>query len=216
MSSSPHVFLRLSARVIGPLLRVSGLEHLPPTGPFIVAGSHESFADVPALSTAIFRARHTLLRYPTSTRIWKQLYRLFGSAERAASFGVLPIDDSNPSAILEASRQLLASGGCIGIFPEGRRNNSNQLLRGKTGAVRLALASRAPIIPASVRAGRGQWFDLIFRLLFRRPIFVRFGPAFVFSSDHDAAMTKERMNELTDELMRRIGKVSGKTITPRL
>ena len=52
----------------------------------------------------------------------------------------------------ERALQTLEQGASVGIFPEGTMNrHPTQLLRGQTGAARLALASQVPIVPVGIR-----------------------------------------------------------------
>ncbi len=69
------------------------------------------------------------------------------------SVNVIPVDRSGTgraNAALTAGIELLNSGKLLGVFPEGTRSPDGRLYKGKTGAVRLALATGAPIVPVAV------------------------------------------------------------------
>ena len=73
---------------------------------------------------------------------------------------------SNPLAIIEA-KNILKSGGTIGIFPEGTRNKTeNEILKFRFGAVRLAQKTNTKIVPFGIR-GKYQ--------LFRKGVILEFG-----------------------------------------
>ena len=75
-------------------------------------------------------------------------------------------------------------------------------MRGKTGVVRLSLATGVPITPVAVwgsqavwqKSGRGS-------LKFARPIFVRAGEPIDLSAYRDQANDGQVLRKLTDELM---------------
>ena len=50
-------------------------------------------------------------------------------------------------ASLRKGEEVLREGHLLGIYPEGTRSPDGRLYRGKTGPVRLALRTGAPIIP---------------------------------------------------------------------
>ncbi|HVM12110.1 MAG TPA: lysophospholipid acyltransferase family protein, partial [Actinomycetota bacterium] len=60
------------------------------------------------------------------------------------------------SALDEAVRTL-AAGAAVGIFPEGRVGEGMELARGRTGVARIALRSRAPIVPVGIWGTQERW-----------------------------------------------------------
>jgi 1-acyl-sn-glycerol-3-phosphate acyltransferase len=70
------------------------------------------------------------------------------------SGGQIPVErrSTNASAALIPAGQVLDQGGCVAIFPEGTLTHDANTwpMRGKTGAVRLALLSGAPLIPTAL------------------------------------------------------------------
>jgi 1-acyl-sn-glycerol-3-phosphate acyltransferase len=68
--------------------------------------------------------------------------------------GFIPVDRGAATAAdaLDAAVQALDAGEAVGVFPEGRltRDPSRWPERAKTGAVRLALRSGAPIVPVAM------------------------------------------------------------------
>lgn len=54
--------------------------------------------------------------------------------------------------VLDACLERLATGGSLGIFPEGTRNRgTEQLLRGRPGLGEVVLRSTAPVVPVGLR-----------------------------------------------------------------
>ncbi len=123
-------------------LRVTGTEHVPRSGPLIVACNHVSYLDPVALGVGMPR----MLTYLAK----KQLFEIPVLGPVLRGLSVVPLDrDSGGVAAVRVALRVLKEGRCIGIFPEGTRN-----LRGtaaeKGGAAFLAALSGTPVVPAAV------------------------------------------------------------------
>lgn len=126
-------------------LRVDGLEHLPATGPVLLAGNHDSYWDPVAVGIAAAPVRqiHALAK----STLWKT--RLAGRL--LDSMGQIPIDrGAGDVGAMRRAVAVLAEGGCIGVFPEGTRSRGRPL-RARSGLARLAEAvPEAEIVCCSV------------------------------------------------------------------
>jgi 1-acyl-sn-glycerol-3-phosphate acyltransferase len=141
---------------MGPLLtllgrpKVEGLEHVPSSGPVILASNHLAVADSFYLPLVVSR-RITFLakaEYFTGTGIKGWFTRWFYTVA-----GQVPIDrtdaDSAASALSTAQR-ILDEGKLLGMYPEGTRSPDGRLFKGKTGLARLALETQVPVIPVAM------------------------------------------------------------------
>ncbi|MGH3480558.1 MAG: lysophospholipid acyltransferase family protein, partial [Nocardioidaceae bacterium] len=131
--------------ILGPILRVvyrpwaEGLEHVPATGPAIVASNHLSFSDSLFMPLVVPRRVTFLAKsdYFTGRGIKGWLTRVF-----FRGIGQVPIDRSGgkaSEAALRAALKILGRGDLLGIYPEGTRSPDGRLYRGKTGVARMAL-----------------------------------------------------------------------------
>ena len=77
---------------------------------------------------------------------------LLGGLVRRLGFIQVDRGSATASSSLDAALDALAAGEAVGIFPEGRttRDPDHWPERAKTGAVRLALRSGAPIVPVAI------------------------------------------------------------------
>jgi 1-acyl-sn-glycerol-3-phosphate acyltransferase len=142
--------------LLGPLLaligrpKVEGLEHVPQTGPAILASNHLAVMDSFYLPLVV-RRRITFLaksEYFTGTGIKGWFSRWFFTA-----VGQVPIDRSNADAAqaaLDTAERILAQGKLLGMYPEGTRSPDGRLYKGKTGLARLALETGVPVIPVAM------------------------------------------------------------------
>jgi 1-acyl-sn-glycerol-3-phosphate acyltransferase len=115
-----------------------GVEHIPATGPVILASNHVGVADGPLLAIFSVRPVHALTK--------KEMFD--GRLGRfLLSSGQVPLDrfNSDPAAV-KACLRVLRDGGVVGIFPEGSRG-SGEFHRFHRGAAYLGLVSGAPIVP---------------------------------------------------------------------
>jgi len=117
---------------------VHGAEHVPATGPVILASNHVGVADGPLLAIFSPRPVHALTK--------KEMFdgRLGGFLLKS---GQVPLDrfNSDPAAV-KACLRVLRDGGAVGIFPEGSRG-AGEFDRFHRGAAYLGLVSGAPIVP---------------------------------------------------------------------
>lgn len=124
---------------------ISGREHLPEDGPYIVTANHLSLVDPVFVTLAVGR----LVQYLA-------LDELFGQSkafdETMYYFGSIPLSrDRPPYAALQHALQVLEDGEILGVFPEGARALHWGERSIKRGAAWLALATGAPIIPCAVK-----------------------------------------------------------------
>ncbi|MDI9902226.1 lysophospholipid acyltransferase family protein [Rhodococcus sp. IEGM 1409] len=145
--------------LIGPVLwvfgrpTIEGQHNIPKKGPVILAGNHRAVVDSFFLVLMV-RRRITFVaksEYFTGTGVKGAMQRwFFGGA------GQVPIDRSGADAsraALDTAIGILDKGGVWGIYPEGTRSPDGCLYKGKTGAIRVALETGAPVIPVVVHGG---------------------------------------------------------------
>ncbi|MBS3695056.1 lysophospholipid acyltransferase family protein [Rhodococcus qingshengii] len=145
--------------LIGPVLwlfgrpTIEGQHHIPKKGPVILAGNHRAVVDSFFLVLMV-RRRITFVaksEYFTGTGVKGAMQRwFFGGA------GQVPIDRSGADAsraALDTAIGILDKGGVWGIYPEGTRSPDGCLYKRKTGAIRVALETGAPVIPVVVHGG---------------------------------------------------------------
>lgn len=216
MTPSPAAALEWLLRevLVGPPLRaltrleVHGLEHVPRTGPVIIASNHLSFVDSMVIPLAARRKVGFLgkAEYVTgtglkgwATRVW---FADFG--------GMIPVDRSDARAAarsLELAEEHLATGGAFGIYPEGTRSRDGRLHRGRTGVARLALASGAPVVPcALVGTDRVQPVDG--RGFRPHKVSVHFAPPVDVAGLQQRYVKTRLLRAITDEVMAAIAERS--------
>lgn len=142
--------------------KVYGKENIPKEGSLILAGNHIMAVD----PTLVMSSTNRIVHYMAKEELFKGFHGwLF------KKIGLIKIDreKSNVASILKAE-EILKEGGTIGIFPEGTRNKtSNELLKFKLGAVKMAKETGTKIQPFAIR-GQYKLFKKGVELEFGKPI----------------------------------------------
>lgn len=185
---------------------VEGRDHVPRTGPVILAANHLSFLDsflIPLIAPrpVVFLAKE---EYFTASGVKGRLSRATLTAVDA-----IPVPRGAhraAQAALETALGVLAEGRAFGIHPEGSRSRDGRLYRGRTGVAWLAFASGAPVVPVAI-LGTDRIQPVGARLPRPGRVTVRFGAPLRFAAASGSAAQARR--EATDEIMAAIQGLSG-------
>lgn len=179
-----------------------GQENLPDGGGYVLAFNHISHVDPFLISHFMvdqgipprFLAKDTLMSLPVGGRILR-------NAEQ------IPVYRSTAGAAesLRAATAAVEAGSVIAIYPEGTitRDPAAWPMTGRTGAVRVALATGRPLVPVM------QWGaqEILWpytkrpRLLPRRTIHVRVGPPIDLAEFEGRELTEDLLRAATERLM---------------
>jgi 1-acyl-sn-glycerol-3-phosphate acyltransferase len=125
-----------------------GAEHFPSTGGFVVCPNHISYVDPFAFAHFLydngyppfFLAKSEIFKIPI-------LGRLIAAAQQ------IPVrrGTSQVAAAFSAAVTAIQDGKCVPIFPEGTLTRDPQMwpMTARTGAARVALTTRCPVIPVA-------------------------------------------------------------------
>jgi 1-acyl-sn-glycerol-3-phosphate acyltransferase len=130
-------------RTLTPLIRrlyrieVRGAENIPPTGPLVVTGNHDSVLDPFVMAAVVPRTIHFLGK--------SEFWRYAPLAWWLGTVGAIPVVRGGSDAeAIAAAVAALEAGAAVGIFPEGGVKRNGPWLR---GAARMALSTGAPLLP---------------------------------------------------------------------
>ncbi|MGB4136787.1 MAG: lysophospholipid acyltransferase family protein [Microbacterium sp.] len=151
--SRPSLFWLLAVIVIPVVSYLSritfvGREKLPRRGAFVLAPNHYTEFDPLIVAVAVWRM-HRLPRFMAK----ESLFRVPVVGWVLRSTGMIPVARATSASAAKQtmvqSRQLVEHGRGVIVYPEGTLTRDPGLwpMRGKTGAVRLALAGDIPLIP---------------------------------------------------------------------
>ena len=128
-------------------LRVSGLEHLPSSGAYVITPNHVSDLDAMTIAAALplSRAQHVYWAGDIVRLFYSRLAQIFCRAVH-----LFPVDERYPDAAVATAVQVLQSGQAQVWFPEGWRSPDGNLQRFLPGIGQLLLRTGAPAVPAWV------------------------------------------------------------------
>jgi 1-acyl-sn-glycerol-3-phosphate acyltransferase len=214
-SSATSARLPLAYRIVALLLRPllmlltkrdwRGAEHLPAEGGFVVSPNHISYADPLPFAHFMFDNGR-----PAFFLAKESVFRVRGVGWVLRRAGQIPVY-RNSLAAADAFRAAVAAvqaGKPVAIFPEGTITRDPDLwpMRGKTGAARVALETRCPLVPVA------QWgaqevlspYGKRLSLLPRRTMTMVAGPPVDLSDLYDRHLDAAVLREATDRLMTRV------------
>ena len=173
-------------------LRVSGVEHVPARGPYLICPNHQSYLDAfLVLSVLPFRVFRQLFFVGASEYFETPFMRAFARATN-----VIPVDPNvNLMSAMQAGAAGLRLGKILVLFPEGERSIDGELKPFRKGAPILAAYLAVPIVPVAMDGlhplwprGRGfQWRALLPGR--SKPVTLRFGAPITVARGDDAGAT---------------------------
>lgn len=143
-----------------------GVENIPKTGAAVLAGNHPSYLD-PILI-------YVVSERPVRFLAWDKIFTIPLLGFVARHFGAIPVNLSKKdSNAFEQAVKVLANGDLIALFPEGQRSQQGYMEKLKSGAARMAIFNKCPIVPITITGAYEAW--PVTRLLPRlRKITVKF------------------------------------------
>ena len=190
-----HWILGLYARIIS-RLNVTGREHIPEQGPFLIIVNHLSSADVPVALSVI----------PPGLR----MTGMAAMAHRKDFFVGWLMDQCDAVWVrrgqsdrkaLRRALELLEAGRPLGVAPEGTRSRTGALIEAKSGATYLAVKAGVPILPIAL-----VYTDKVYpslKRLRRATVQVKIAPFFFLPPRGDDSRS-EHMAYCTDLMMTRL------------
>jgi 1-acyl-sn-glycerol-3-phosphate acyltransferase len=123
--------------------KVSGKEHVPATGPVILAPVHRSFAD---FGFAAFCTKRKLF-FMAKDELWNNKWL----GKLLLSVGAFPVHrESADREALQRAEEVLRRGSVLVLFPEGTRREGKVVEDLMEGAPFLSARTGAPIVPIGI------------------------------------------------------------------
>lgn len=185
---------------------VSGVENIPSTGPFLLAGNHASHLDPPAIGSNVprqiaFFARKTLWKGPLTSWWMEQA-------------GCIPVDRDGGSDVTAIKRVLktLQEGKALILFPEGTRSKDGNFQAPKSGVGMIACRAKVPVVPVRIfdshlAWGRGR------RMSPGVAVSITYGKPLQVEDIEDRSAGKQRYQVASERIMAAIAKLQRAPVT---
>src|SRR5207244_11884514 len=147
--------------------------------------NHRSMWDIPLLVVAfprrtVFMAKRELYRNALLNRLWLEL-------------GGFPVRRDAPDLrAIDNALEVLDRELALGIYPEGTRSFTGEMLPFLKGAAWLALKTGAPIVPCAITGSARRTRGDQPRSRARRPVIVAFGPPLSVEPEPDTLARREK------------------------
>ncbi|MFI9205970.1 lysophospholipid acyltransferase family protein [Streptomyces sp. NPDC053048] len=184
-----------------------GMEHIPADGGFITAVNHNSYLD--PLSYAHFQYNTGRVpRFLAKAGLFKGSF--VGAILRGT--GQIPVyrESADAATAFRAAVDAINRGECVAFYPEGTLTRDPDMwpMEGKTGAARVALLTKAPVVPVAQWGANEAMPPYAkqnkLRLFPRKTLKVLAGPPVDLSAYYGKEPTAEVLREVTDLIMRAI------------
>lgn len=206
----------LVAMVLAPILRLmfniktTGKENLPQGG-YILVGNHLSYLDPFSFAYSVYLHMKRVPHYLAK----ESIFRIPIIGKILPKVGQIPVYRGGKSneEPLRAAKEYLRAGQVVVVFPEGTltRDPDQWPMRGKAGAIRLAVELGLPIVPC------GQWgvekvlgnYSKKFRPNPFHTVRVKIGKPMFFRELEGKTPSAKELADATDKVMREISAIVG-------
>jgi len=206
--SRSNLAYRNVARIVRALLFATtrpdwhGAEHLPAEGGFIAVANHMTEVDPLTFAHYLWDNGHVPRVLAKSS-----LFRVPVVGPLLRATGQIPVHRETAAAgdSLRSAVTAVEAGECVAVFPEGTLTRDPDLwpMTGRTGVARLALTTRAPVVPVA------QWgmqdllarYGKVLKPFPRKKVTVVAGPPVDLSDLYDRPQDTATLREATERVM---------------
>jgi 1-acyl-sn-glycerol-3-phosphate acyltransferase len=176
---------------------------LPATGAAILVCNHTSGLDPLLIQSVIDRVVIWMMA--------KEYYDIRALTWVFKAIEAIPVDRfSRDTASVRAALRQLHEGRIVGVFPEGRIENSRELLPFQTGVALLAIKTGVPVYPAFLD-GTQRNKTMLGGFLWPNRATLAFGPPVEFDR---SSTSKEALEEATEAIKAAVASLRG-PVRPR-
>jgi 1-acyl-sn-glycerol-3-phosphate acyltransferase len=171
-------------------VEVIGLEDFPKDGPVIVYSNHKSMWD-PILIGCV-------LKRPVFFMAKQELFKnsLFGLLLRGINAFPVKREMADRKAIRKGL-EILSEGKVLGIFPEGKRSKTGELLEPEPGIALMAVKSgNTKLVPVAIKGGY-KWFSKINVII---------GKAMELKTD-DGRLSSAQLKDISVKIFKEVAKI---------
>ena len=182
-------------------VRVEGLDVLETLRPPVIfVSNHSSHLDAPLVLCSLPDEWRSRTAIGAAADYFFDVW--WRAAATALVFNAFPVERAGGARATQTAEELLRDEWNLVVFPEGTRSKDGWMQRFRTGAARLALEHRVPVVPVAIRGSyaampRGRGWPRPGRF----PISVRYGPPLHPDGSEEVRAFSDRMRAGIARLM---------------
>ncbi len=190
-------------RIMDYRFHMEGTEHIPRTGGAVLVSNHISYLDFIFAGLAALPSKR-LVRFMAKDDVFK--HRISGPLMRGMHH--IPVDRGAGAGSYATALRMLKAGEIVGVFAEATISRSFTVKDIKNGAIRMAQATKVPMIPVALWGSQRLWTKGRPKQLTQRhvPLTILVGePMYPKRGDDMAELTTRlhtSMSELVDRAQR--------------
>ncbi|WP_375487811.1 lysophospholipid acyltransferase family protein [uncultured Mycobacterium sp.] len=147
-----EIAAKVVVKALGTQITYEGLHNIPETGGAVLAINHTSFVDWLFAALAVHhRGRRIRFMIKAEMQQVKVVNYLINHTN------TIPVDREAGAEAYKVGVERLRDGEVVGVMPEARISRSFELMEFKTGAARMALEAKVPIVPLIVWGAQRIW-----------------------------------------------------------
>ena len=166
---------------------VTGRENIPKNESFIACSNHNSYMD-PVMMGAVLPRNFAFMAK-------EELFKIWGLGWLIRKFNAFPVKRGRHDVgAIKAALQILKKDKYLIMFPEGGTMTNGKRVKGKTGAVMIAIRAKVKVLPVSIK---GTYFPF-------KKMRIHISKPLDLSEYYDKSMKSEDYQVITERLMNEI------------
>lgn len=147
-------FYKIARAIVPPFIwllmpyKILGKKNVPKDGPLLLCSNHTAYKD--PVFMALVQKRQ--LYFMAKMELFKKKLAAFF----IRNLGAFPIERSGGTDGIKSGIDILNNDGVVGIFIEGTRSKTGELLRPKPGVTMLAYDTKATVVPMAIVGKNGK------------------------------------------------------------
>lgn len=168
---------------------IEGHDNIPVEGPVVIVANHVSQWDPLFMGCSMKRTIHYMAK--------EELFRIPIFKQIIVGMGAFPIKRGKVDRnALRTAAKYLEEGEILGLFPEGTRSKTKEMLPFQQGAALFALRSGSPIVPVGLNGTKKA-----FPKSLRGKIKVKIGKPMLYPDIYGKKIKEEDLNRVTQDMV---------------
>ena len=173
-------------------VKITGIEHIPGSGGVILCANHTNALDPILIAMAVKRKLRFIAK--------KELFENKALAALINALGAFPVDrEATDITAYKTAIKLLRNGEALLLFSQGTRHKPLDMANNKSGAAFFGIKALVPIVPIGISSTFKTFSS----------VNIHIGAPIILDKYSGVKLKTELLNEVTEETVRQIIKLTG-------